>query len=98
MIEPRGNKLLVKVDQVEEKTKAGIIMPKMAQESEQRAANTGVVKSIGKAAWVDQGDGTPWAKAGERVIFVKYAGVVVKHQNEDYLILPDIDVIGVIKD
>lgn len=98
-----GARLLVKPLQLEEADsvykaakKAGIAIPESDEKRrEQAALDKGVVIQVGALAWFDWGDGTPWAKVGDSVIWARHAGKVVEVDNERYLILNDEDVIAV---
>jgi chaperonin GroES len=90
---PAGNKLLVKVDKVERKTAAGIIIASEAADKEQMAQMTGTVVSIGPWAFHDQPG--PWCSIGDRVKFSKYAGFLHKLEDEDYRVMHDLDIIMV---
>ena len=85
--------LLKRVDQ-EEKTAGGIIIPDTAQEKPME----GEVVATGPGARGD--DGKLHAldvKAGDRVLFGKWSGTEVKVDGEEYLILKESDIMGVIE-
>ena len=84
-IKPLGERVLVKMDKVEEKTAGGIFIPQTAQEKTQIA----VVEAIG--------DEVKTVKVGEKILHDKYAGTSVKMDGEEYLILNIKDVLAVIK-
>ena len=84
-IKPLGERVLVKMDKVEEKTAGGIFIPQTAQEKTQIA----VVEAIG--------DDVKTIKVGQKILHDKYAGTSVKMDNEEYLILNIKDVLAVIK-
>lgn len=86
-IKPLGDRLLVKVLQVEEKTKGGIYIPQTAQEKTQQ----GVVEEIGDPDLVK-------VKVGQKVIYDKYAGTQIKIDDVEYLILKNDDVLAVVED
>lgn len=71
-IVPRGNKLLVKPVEIEEKTEGGILLPTQAVDREMMAQMYGVAIEIGPMCWVDEPE--PRCKVGERIIFARYAG------------------------
>ena len=84
-IKPLGERVLVKMDKVEEKTAGGIFIPQTAQEKTQIA----VVEAIG--------DEVKTVKVGQKILHDKYAGTSVKVDDDDYLILNLKDVLAVIK-
>lgn len=86
-IKPIGDRVLVKVETTEEKTSGGIYIPQTAQEKTQ----TGVVKEIG-----DDKD-LITVKAGQKVMYDKYAGTSVKIDGEEYLLLKMPDILAVIE-
>ena len=84
-IKPLGERVLVKMDKVEEKTAGGIFIPQTAQEKPQIA----VVEAIG--------DEVKSVKVGDKILHDKYAGTTFKQDGEEYLILNIKDVLAVIK-
>ena len=83
-IKPLGERVLVKMDKVEEKTAGGIFIPQTAQEKTQIA----VVEAIG--------EDVKTIKVGQKILHDKYAGTQVKMDNEDYLILNIKDVLAIV--
>lgn len=100
---PTGHRLLVKPDSLEEADptiaaakKVGIVLSDLSERMEQTAIDTGIVLDIGPNAWKAFDDGHAWAKRGDRVVYAKYGGKLVKDGENKFLILNDEDVIGVI--
>jgi len=92
-VRPLSDRILVKRLQEEETTKGGIIIPDSAKEKPQQ----GEVKAVGDGKLLDNGTRiTPAVKAGETVLFGKYAGTEIKIDGEEYLILREDDIFGVI--
>jgi len=87
-VKPLGDRILVKVLQIEEKTKGGIYIPQTAQEKTQQ----GVVEECGDAQDIIK------VKVGQKVIYDKYAGTQIKIDDVDYLILRNDDVLAVVED
>ena len=83
-IKPLGERVLVKMDKVEEKTAGGIFIPQTAQEKTQIA----VVEAIG--------EDIKTVKVGQKILHDKYAGTSVKMDNEEYLILNIKDVLAIV--
>ena len=90
---PLHDRILVKRVEQEEKTAGGIIIPDTAQEKPME----GEIVSAGSGARRD--DGTVVAldvKAGDRILFGKWAGTEVKIDGDDLLIMKESDLLGVI--
>jgi len=93
-IRPLQDRVLVTRINEEEKTKGGIIIPDTAKEKPQE----GKVVAVGKGKVNDEGKVTPLdVKAGDRILFGKYAGSEVKIEGEEHLILREDDILGVIE-
>ena len=93
-IRPLGDRILVKRIQEEEKTKGGIIIPDTAKEKPQE----GQVVAVGKGKTTEDGKLLPPdVKAGDRILFGKYAGSEVKLEGEEHLILREDDILGVLE-
>lgn len=98
MIEPAGHRVLIKPEVVEEKTAGGIILSAVTKERDQQATMRGTVVKVGANAWKAFDDGSPWAKEGDKVVFRKYAGEVIKEGDEEYRVVNDEDIIAVIRE
>ncbi|MCD6107694.1 MAG: co-chaperone GroES [Caldisericaceae bacterium] len=93
-IEPIGDRLVVQIEESEEKTKSGIVLPDTAKEKPQK----GKVVAIGSGKILDSGKKVPLeVKKGDIVIFSKYAGTEVKLEEEKYLILSENDILAILK-
>ena len=95
-INPCGDRILVKVDVVEEKTEGGIYLADTYKDKYQAVETHGVVERVGKNAWEEYPE--PWAKVGDRVIFRKSAGVAHKDGDDHYRVMMDEDILAVIDD
>ena len=62
--EPKGYRVLIKPDKVEEVTQGGIIIAKETRDKEQHGTDMGEVLAIGEQCWTDVGNKEPWCKAG----------------------------------
>ncbi|MCX7770137.1 MAG: co-chaperone GroES [Proteobacteria bacterium] len=92
-VRPLYDKVLVKRVQEEEKTKGGIIIPDTAKEKPQE----GEVIAVGHGRILENGQKIPLeVKEGDRVIFGKYAGTEIKIDGEEYLIMREEDILGII--
>ena len=93
-IRPLQDRIIVKRIEEEEKTKGGIIIPDTAKEKPME----GKVIAVGKGKLME--DGKVHAldvKAGDRVLFGKYAGTEVKIDGVEHLIMREDDILGVIE-
>jgi chaperonin GroES len=90
---PLHDRVLVERVEEEETTKGGIIIPDAAKEKPME----GKVISIGTGKVDDNGKAIPMAvKKGDRILFGKYSGSEVKIEGNDYLILREEDILGII--
>ncbi|MGD9762249.1 MAG: co-chaperone GroES [Candidatus Binatia bacterium] len=92
-IRPLQDRVIVQRVQEEERTKGGIIIPDTAKEKPQE----GKVVAVGKGKVNEDGKVTPLdVKAGDRILFGKYSGTEVKLEGEDFLIMREEDILGVL--
>ncbi len=92
-IRPLRDRVLVK-RVTEEKTKGGIIIP----DSADKPMTQGEVVAVGDGRILDNGEKVPLAvKVGDKVLFGKYAGTEVKVEGEDYLVMREDDILGIIE-
>ena len=90
---PLHDRVLVRRVEAEEKTTGGIIIPDTAKEKPQE----GEVVSVGSGARAENGTVTPLdVKAGDRILFGKWSGSEVKVAGEEYLIMKESDILGVL--
>ncbi|MCX6088984.1 MAG: co-chaperone GroES [Atribacterota bacterium] len=93
-IKPLGDRILVQRVEEEEVKKGGIIIPDTAKEKPQQ----GSIKAVGTGKVDDDGNRRPLeVKAGDKVLFGKYAGTEVKIDDEEYLIMREDDILGIIE-
>ena len=93
-IRPLQDRVIVKRVEEEEKTKGGIIIPDTAKEKPME----GKVTAVGKGKLLEDGKIHPLdVKAGDRVLFGKYAGTEVKIDGVEHLIMREEDILGVIE-
>ena len=91
-IKPLADRVIVKALPMEEKTKSGIYMPDTAKEKPQE----GEVIAVGPGKMEKGVRVVLDVKAGDRVIYSKYAGTEVKYDGEEYLILKEADILAII--
>lgn len=93
-IRPLQDRVIVKRVEEEEKTKGGIIIPDTAKEKPQE----GQIIAVGPGKVTDEGKKIPMeVKAGDRVLFGKYSGSEIKMDGEEYLIMREDDILGIIE-
>ena len=95
-IHPKGYRILVKADEIEEETEAGIFI--VQDKNMERAAQMkGTLVAVGEYAW-DRYD-NPWAKVGDCVLYAKHSGKNVEDPvtKENYVIMNDEDLIAVLE-
>jgi chaperonin GroES len=93
-IRPLHDRVIVKRVPEETKTKGGIIIPDTAKEKPLE----GKVVAVGNGKVLEDGKVRPMdIKAGDTILFSKYAGTEIKIEGEDHLILREEDVLGVIE-
>ena len=93
MIRPLQDRVLVKRVEAEEKTASGIIIPDTAKEKPQE----GEVVAVGPGKRLDNGSIQEMVvKIGDKILFSKYGGSEVKVDDEDYIIMREDDILGVL--
>ena len=91
---PLHDRVLVRRVQGEEKTKGGLIIPDTAKEKPAE----GEVVATGEGARKDSGELiAPSVKAGDRVLFGKWSGTEVTLDGQEYLIMKESDILGIIE-
>ncbi|HOI25042.1 MAG TPA: co-chaperone GroES [Caldisericia bacterium] len=92
-IRPLGDRVVVKLIEAEQTTKGGIILPDTAKEKPQKAK----VLAVGTGRILDNGTRVPLdVREGDLIVFSKYGGTEIKIEGEDYLIVNERDILGVI--
>lgn len=93
LIKPLGERVVIKPLPMDEMTKGGIVLPDTAKEKPQK----GEVMAVGSGRLLDSGQRIPIdLKAGDKVLYSKYAGNEVKLDGEEYLILRESDILGIL--
>ena len=91
---PLHDRILVRRIEESETTRGGIIIPDTAKDKPQE----GEVIAVGKGKSNEEGKVFPLeVKAGDRVLFGKYAGTEIKIDGEDFVIMREEEVLGVLK-
>ena len=91
---PFGDKVVLKQLLAEETTKSGIVLPGQAKEKPQQAE----VIAVGPGGVVDGKEVTMQVKAGDKVIYSKYAGTEVKLEDEEFIVVKQSDIVAVVED
>ena len=93
-IRPLYDRIVVKRIDEDEKTASGLIIPDSAKEKPQQ----GEVVAVGQGKRNDDGKLIPLdVKAGDRILFGKYSGSDIKSDGNEYLIMREDEVLGVIE-
>jgi chaperonin GroES len=93
-IRPLNDRVMIKRLEEEEKTKGGIIIPDTAKEKPAE----GRVIAVGPGKRNEKGEILALqVKAGDRVLFSKYGGTDIRLEGEDFLIMREDDILGVVE-
>jgi chaperonin GroES len=93
-LRPMQDRIIVKRVEEETKTAGGIYIPETAKEKPQE----GEVVAVGNGKRTEDGKILPLdVKVGDKVLFGKYSGTDVKVDGQDYLIMREDDILGVIE-
>ncbi len=93
-IRPLHDRVVIKRLAEEEKSKGGIIIPDSAKEKPAE----GEVIAVGKGKKNEDGSVAPLdVKKGDKILFSKYAGTEIKIDGEDYIIMREDDILGVVE-
>jgi chaperonin GroES len=92
-LKPLGDRVVIKPLEGEEVTPSGIVLPETAKEKPQK----GEVLSVGPGARDEEGKRIAMdVKAGDKVLFAKYAGTEIKIDSEKLLILRESDILAIV--
>jgi chaperonin GroES len=92
-IKPLGDRVVIKMIEMEETTKSGILLPGTAKEKPQVAE----IMAVGPGGVVDGKDVTMQVKVGDRVLISKYAGTEIKMNDIEYTILRQNDILAIVE-
>ncbi len=84
-VNPIGDRVLIKLEEMEEKTASGIFIPQTAQEKTQ----SGIIEAVGD-------DESVTVKVGQKVMYDKYAGTTITVDGTDMLLVRMSDIMAVI--
>ena len=93
-IRPLGDRVLVRPMEKEKQERSGLIIPDTAKEKPQE----GQVVAAGKGKVSDDGKVLPMdVKAGDRILYGKYSGTEIKIDDQEYLIMHQDDILGILE-
>jgi chaperonin GroES len=93
-LRPLGDRVVVKALARETMTKSGIVLPDTAKEKPQE----GEILAVGPGKVLDNGKRTDLeVQIGQRILFARYAGTEVKIDGQEYLILRESDIVGIVE-
>jgi len=90
---PLGDRVVIKQLIAEETTKSGIVLSGQAKEKPQQAE----VVAVGPGGMIDGKEVQMQVKAGDKVIYSKYAGTEVDVDSEQFIIVKQSDILAVIE-
>ncbi len=93
-IRPLEDRVVIQQIEAEEKTAGGIVLPDTAKEKPQR----GKVLAVGPGKLLDSGERAPIGVVeGDEVLFGKYSGTEIKLDGDEFLIMREEEVLGIVK-
>ena len=92
-LKPLGDRVLIKISEQDDRTAGGIFLPDTAKEKPQ----VGEIVAVGPGKRSDEGTLLPLeVKAGDKVLYSKYAGTEVKLGSDEYVLLAERDILAVV--
>jgi len=92
-VKPLGDKVLIKRLEAEAKTAGGIVLPDTAKEKPKQ----GKVIALGDGVQLESGEKAPFqVKKGDTVLFGSFAGTEVTIDGEEYILMPEEDILAII--
>ncbi len=93
-VKPLGDRVLIQIEEQEQKTAGGILLPDTVKEKPQ----VGKVAAVGPGTKTDKGERVaPEVKEGDRVLYSKYAGTEIKIADTSYLLLAEKDILAIVE-
>ena len=92
-IQPLGDRVVVKAQAAEEMTASGLYIPDTAKEKPQK----GTIVSVGPGRVENGAKIDMTVKSGDTVLYGKYAGTEIRLDDEDYLIMRESDILGIVQ-
>lgn len=92
-LKPLGDRVLVKIQPVEQKTGGGILLPSTAVSKPQ----SGEVVAVGEGKCIGKSQVEPTVQVGAKVVYSKYAGTEIEFNGVDHLLLKEDDIVGLLE-
>lgn len=92
-LRPLNDRVILKQLEAEETTKGGIILTTQSKEKPQEAE----VVAVGPGAVVEGKVVPMTVKVGEKVVYSKYAGMEVKYNGEEYIVVKESDILAIVE-
>lgn len=92
-IKPLGDRVVIKMIEMEETTKSGILLPGTAKEKPQVAE----IVAVGPGGNIEGKEIVMQVKVGDRVLISKYAGTEIKVNENEYTILKQSDILAIVE-
>lgn len=92
-IKPLSDRVVIKMIEMEETTKSGIVLPGSAKEKPQVAE----IVAVGPGGLVEGKEVTMQVEVGDKVLISKYAGTEIKIDNVEYTILKQSDILAIVE-
>ena len=92
-IKPLGDRVVIKMIEMEETTRSGIVLPGTAKEKPQVAE----IIAVGPGGNIEGKEIVMQVKVGDRVLISKYAGTEIKMNNIEYTILKQSDILAIVE-
>ncbi len=92
-LKPLADRVVIKMEEVKETTKSGIILAGTAKEKPQIAS----VVAVGPGGVVDGKDVEMYVKVGDKVITSKYSGTEIKFEDEEFTIVRQSDILAIVE-
>ena len=92
-IKPLGDRVVIKMIEMEETTRSGIVLPGTAKEKPQVAE----IIAVGPGGNIEGKEIVMQVKVGDRVLISKYAGTEIKMNNVEYTILKQSDILAIVE-
>ena len=96
IVEPVEYKVLIKPDKVDDKSSGGLYLPDSARDRQQYSVDRGKIVAHGEGFFEKLPGPVP--NVGDKVIFNKYAGTLIKIEREDFRLCNDKDICAIIQE
>lgn len=93
-IKPLYDRVIISTQCRENVSSTGLVLPETSQERPQY----GIIEAVGDGTTFEGDKKELKVKVGDKVLFNRYAGVELKFDNKNYIVMREIDIIGVVND